>query len=310
MRFKGTTLRKIRDFFEWLVDIRPSHETIRQWINEIGSEYRKNKRKTKGSGIYSYDEQYLKIGGKMSYRLCLKDVVTNETVNERIVDNLNRQDIKYFIIDSLKGKEVSAIVTDGDPQYDQIFKEVARKFGVDKILHQLCTFHALKNLSKAISKSVKSINNRNLGYTTDYTDLKNSMKLVFSLDNESMKEKYLKRLPDGHQKRFLEIIQDEHQSLKEKARTIFEYFRERHYHKHISHQIDWIDNHWDKLTNFYEVSDIPKTNNVVEQHFSNTNPELVKRGFKDKDSLEKHLQAIAFYHNKNLSLKTRQALST
>ena len=53
MRVKGTALRKIRDFFEWLVDIRPSHETIRQWINEIGSEYRKDKRKTKGSSIYS-----------------------------------------------------------------------------------------------------------------------------------------------------------------------------------------------------------------------------------------------------------------
>jgi len=304
MRVKGTTLRKIRDFFEWLVDIRPSHETIRQWINEIGSEYRKDKRKTKGSGIYSYDEQYLKVSGKKSYRLCLKDVVTNETVNERIVDDLNKQYIKYFIIDSLKGKDVSAIVTDGDPQYDNILKEVAREFGIDNIMHQLCTFHALKNLSKAISKSVKSINNRNLGHTTDYTDLKNSMKLVFSLDKESMKEKYLKRLPDGHQKRFLEIIQDKNQSLKEKARTIFDHFSERDYHKYISHQINWIDNHWDKLTNFYEVSDIPKTNNVVEQHFSNTNPELVKRGFKDEDSLEKHLQAIAFYHNKNLSLKT------
>jgi len=270
MRVKDTTLRKIRDFFEWLVDIRPSHETVRHWINEIGSEYRKDERKMKCSGIYSYDEQYLKVSGKKSYRLCLKDVVTDETVNERIVDDLTKQDIKYFIIDSLKGKDVSAIVTDGDPQYDQILKEVARKFGIDKILHQLCTFHALKNLSKAISKSIKSIKNRNLGYTTDYTDLKNSMKLVFSLDNESMKEKYLKRLPDRHQKRFLEIIQDEHQSLKEKARTIFDHFSERDYHKYISYQIDCIDRNWDKFTNFYEVSDIPKTNNVQDYILSSS----------------------------------------
>jgi len=304
MRFKGATLRKIRDFFEWLIDIRPSHETIREWISEIGRKYKKNRTKTSGSGIYSYDEQYLYIGGKQHYRLCLKDVVTGKTVNERIVENLSKQNIKRFIIDSLENKEVSTIVTDGDPQYDGILKEVARKFGIDKILHQLCTFHVLKNLSKAISKSVKTIKNRDLGLTTDYTDLKNSMKLVFNLDNEKMKEKYLNRLPDGHQKRFSEIIQNENKSLKQKARMIFEYFSDRHYHKHISHQIDWIDRNWDKLTNFYEVSDIPKTNNAVEQHFSNTNPELVKRSFKNKDSLENHLLAIASHHNKNLSLKS------
>jgi len=39
MRIKGTTLRKIRDFFEWMVGVRPSHEIIRQWVNEVGEEY-------------------------------------------------------------------------------------------------------------------------------------------------------------------------------------------------------------------------------------------------------------------------------
>ncbi|MFP4001231.1 MAG: transposase [Thermoplasmata archaeon] len=304
MRIKGTALRKIRDFFEWLIDIRPSRETIRQWTNEIGKEYKNDRTKTSGSGIYSYDEQYLNIDGKKHYRLCLKDVVTEKTVNERIVDDLTKHNIKRFIIDSLNGKEVSVIVTDGDPQYDNILKEVAREFGIDKILHQLCTFHALKNLSKAISKSVKSIKNRNLGYTTNYNDLKNSMKLIFNLDDEKMIEKYLNRLSKGHQKRFSEIIQNENESMKEKARTIFEYFNGRDYHKHISNQIDWMDKNWNKLTNFYQSKDIPKTNNAVEQHFSNTNPELVKRGFKNKDSLENHLFAIASYHNKKLSLKS------
>lgn len=304
MRVKGTTLRKIRDFFDWLAGIRPSHETIRQWIDEIGERFKKNKGTTKGSGIYSYDEQYLKVGGKKCYRLCLKDVITNETVNERIVNELSKQNIKRFIIDSLTGKDVFAVVTDGDPQYDNILKEVAREFGIKKILHQLCTFHALKNLSKAVSKSIKVIKKRKLGFTTDYSNLKNSMKLVFSLDNEEMKEKYLNRLPGGYQNRFSKIINNENRSLKQKARTIFDHFSKRDYHKYISQQIKWIDKHWDKLTNFYEVANVPKTNNVVEQHFSYTNPELVKKGFKNKDCLENHLLAIAFYHNRSLSLKT------
>ncbi|MFW6375959.1 MAG: hypothetical protein ACOCZJ_02235, partial [Thermoplasmatota archaeon] len=130
------------------------------------------------------------------------------------------------------------VVTDGDLQYGSILKEVARDFGIDNILHQLCSFHALKNLSKAVSKSVKTIKNRNLGLTTDYTDLKNSMKLIFNLDNEKIRKKYLNRLPNEHQKKFSEIIHQKNSSLKKKARTIFEYFHKRNYHKYISHQLD------------------------------------------------------------------------
>jgi len=55
----------------------------------------------------------------------------------------------------LENKEVSAIVTDGDPQYDGILKEVARKFGINRILHQLCSFHALKIYQKLSANLLK-----------------------------------------------------------------------------------------------------------------------------------------------------------
>jgi len=60
--------------------------------------------------------------------------VTNRTINERIVDDHSKLNIKCFMIDSLENKEVSAIVTDGEAQYDNILKEVAKEFGV-KIAH-------------------------------------------------------------------------------------------------------------------------------------------------------------------------------
>ena len=307
MRIKGTTLRKIRDFFEWLTGIRPSHEIIRQWVNEIGEEYQKNRTVTAGSGIYNYDEQYLRIIGVKYYRLAFLDAITGETINEMVVKELSKEIIKDFLIQSLKGKNVLAVITDGVPQYDEILKVIARELGLEKkILHQLCTFHALKNFSKAIQDAIKDIKKRKLEYTTDYKNLKNTIKLTFNLDNKEAIKKYLKRLPEGPQKAFLKIINDKDITRKEKARNIFDYIYRwlPSYHPSISNQILWIHNHWDNLTHFYENSLIPKTNNNIEQHFANTNSRIVKRTFKTPSGLENYLFAMAAYKNKGLSLKT------
>ncbi len=241
------------------------------------------------------------------YRLALLDVITRETINEMVVKELTKENIKDFLILSLKGKNVLAMVTDGVPQYDDILKMVVRELGLKKkILHQLCTFHALKNFSKAIHDAVKDIEKRKLGYPTDYNNLKNTIKLTFSLDNKKTIKKYLKRLPKGHRKAFLKIINDKHTTRKEKARTIFDYIYRWHpsYHPYISNQVLWIHDHWDNLTHFYQNSLIPKTNNNIEQHFANTNPRIVKRTFKTPSGLEKYLFAMAAYKNKDLSLKT------
>lgn len=224
-----------------------------------------------------------------------------------MVKELAKENIKDFVIQSLKGKNVLAMVTDGVPHYDEILKEATRELGLEeKILHQLCTFHALKNFSKAIRNAVKDIEKRKLEYTTDYKNLKNTIKLAFSMGNKKAIQKYLKRLPEDHWKAFLNIINDNDFTLKEKARTIFDHIYRWHasYHKYISNQILWIHNHWGNLTHFYENSHIPKTNNNIEQHFANTNPRIVKHTFKNPTSLENYLSAIAAFKNKEISLKT------
>lgn len=307
MRIKGTTLRKVRDFFGWLVGIHPSHEIIRQWVNEVGEDYQKTRDVTKGSGIYCYDEEYLRIKGVRHYRLALVDAITTETVNEKVVKELSKDNIKDFLVTSLSGKKVLAIISDGDPQYDNILKDITEELDLqEEILHQLCIFHALKSFSRAIHKAIKDIKRRKLGYTTDYKNLKNTIKLTFSLDNRKTMKKYLKRLPENHRKTFLKVIHDKEKTLKEKARRIFDYVYRWHlnYHTYISLQILWIHTHWDNLTHFYEHTQIPKTNNVIEQHFSKTNPKTVKHTFKNPKSLENYLFAIAAYHNKKLSLIT------
>ena len=63
MRVSGTALRKIRKFFGLLAGVCPSHEIVRQWTDEVGRDYQKSRTVTVGSGIYNYDEQYLRIKG-------------------------------------------------------------------------------------------------------------------------------------------------------------------------------------------------------------------------------------------------------
>ncbi len=83
---------------------------------------------------------------------------------------------------------------------------------------------------------------------------------------------------------------------------------EKYCEEHINEKHTWSSIHHPqtlgKLTHFYKNSQIPKTNNIIEQHFANTNPKVVKCTFKPPSSLENYLFAIAAYKNKDLSLKT------
>ncbi len=129
----------MRNFLDRLVGVRPSHETVRQWVIEVGENYRQSKEKTRGSGIYCYDEQYLRIKGRRHYRLTIVDAVSGEVVNEQVVKDRTDENIKNFLVTSLSGKKVLVIVSDGDPDYDNILIEVQRELNlVEDILHQLC----------------------------------------------------------------------------------------------------------------------------------------------------------------------------
>ena len=78
IRAEDTSLRKIKDLLELLKNVAPSPETIRLWINKKGKKYKQNREISEGSGIYSYDEQYIKIDGERFYRLAIKDVDTEK----------------------------------------------------------------------------------------------------------------------------------------------------------------------------------------------------------------------------------------
>ena len=80
-----------------------------------------------------YDEQYLKIDGNRFYKLSLYDSIIDKIVLEDIVDNLEYNTVKSFIVKAITDSDVNAISTDHRRKYKRIMDEL-------KIDHQLCIF--------------------------------------------------------------------------------------------------------------------------------------------------------------------------
>lgn len=58
------------------------------------------------SGVYSYDEQFLKVNGEDRTRLSLIDLNTHVQLNRLIVKEFNIKIVESFIKTTLKGKKL------------------------------------------------------------------------------------------------------------------------------------------------------------------------------------------------------------
>jgi len=62
---------------------------------------------------------------------------------------------------------------------------MARELEIDDgIIHLFCIFDALKGLNKAPKKPRKTKKNGDIVYTADYSNLKDTIRSVFNLDDE------------------------------------------------------------------------------------------------------------------------------
>lgn len=100
----------------------PSHQTIYNWIDEMNQ--KSDAIEPNLSGYYCYDEQYLKIDGKRSYRINLIDSILNKPVRESIVNDLEYDTVKSFIEKAISGIPVHAITTDHRREYKSIMDEL------------------------------------------------------------------------------------------------------------------------------------------------------------------------------------------
>ena len=139
-----TSLRNMRSFFLGLIDVKISHETIRNNVPVIPHD------KWYSSGYFVYDEQYSHIHGVESFRTLLKDSKTGKFI-EGIIDDLSEDNIERFLLNALPQflvpKKIT-ITTDGY-RYDDVLKETSRKLGI-RIRRQRCLFHIEKDIAHKI----------------------------------------------------------------------------------------------------------------------------------------------------------------
>ena len=89
------------------------------------------------SGYYCYDEQYIKIEGRKSYRLTLFDSLLNIPVAEEIAEKTDYKTVYSFLRSILANKPLTTITTD----HVRMYKGIIEKLGA---LHQLCILHIVQ----------------------------------------------------------------------------------------------------------------------------------------------------------------------
>ena len=118
----------------------------------------------KSSGIYCYDEEFIKINKSIYVRMTIIDYKTKIIINDQIIpkNQFQQKTIQKFLKESLKGLKINTIITDGYKVYEDIIKDLGAK-------HQKCVFHIMQNLMNPLQKMINK-------YTKKIKHLENSIK--------------------------------------------------------------------------------------------------------------------------------------
>ena len=270
----------------------------------------------KASGYYHYDEEYIKISGKVYVRLSLIDAHTRIIIKDIIIhkDEFNKEYIKTFLTESLKGLKLNTIITDGYRAYPEIIDELGVK-------HQLCTFHIMQNLMTPLNKKVRILEKRIESHETKINkkqDKINKLKAEYPYKQgrpPKTDKKATKNLEDRKQLKMekseltsqLKQYKKELKELltyKNKIKTMFR-------SKTLKTAMNRFNRMWDKkeappqiiydflkslskkinrALEFTQDKYIPKTNNLVELFYKVTFPGKIKRIFRTIEGVENRIR--------------------
>lgn len=253
--FTDASLERLQDICTVHFSVRPSDEQIRHWITEDTGEIVANDLPMH-SGIYTYDEQYLRIDGKRAYRLLLYDDLMGAPVAEQVVDGCTKPTVREFLSTALEDKPVSVVTTDGRSDYAEIVEDHLDAF------HHRCHYHFLKNgekkLRKKIFQSVRYSNAKKLHAAIVWSEFKS----VFAAPS------YAAAL------RRFEAVLDKIEHLPPAVRTYVEEVMEN----------------FDKFAIHLRDEWVPSTSNNAERYFSHTKSAQVKRRFRTYEGVQSFLK--------------------
>ena len=249
MKIGYQSQRKISKYFEIFLEIRISHQTIRNWSNKNHDDTIHNK-ELEYSGYYLYDEQFLRLNGVRHYRLTLYDAILNIPISESIVRHRIPANTKKFILNSTKNKPFYCLTTDLFPMYRNVADEIGVK-------HQLCIFHLFQTINHKIKVYCRQ---NKINGKEKYHIYENAEKLKNCFRQNSKKEAIEK---------FKQYLQN-YNAIPVVLKDFIRKHIINHFHRYVEHLDD---------------SEIEKTSNKVENYYRQTNPEKIKKLYKTKNGI-------------------------
>src|SRR3989344_5459646 len=243
----------------------------------------KQEKFSSASGVYYYDEQYLKVNGEETCRLVIKDRVTGKVIVDVQTPDAKKETIKKVMQIALEGLPVEVFIVDMKRQYPELIREL---FPNAKI--QWCIFHLDKLIWKELQDefgknpplcqlyNVYTLFNIFFDHSLELVKLEELLKKFETLKTEDAKSN--KEIEHVLRKEFSQFVKE----LKKQRR------RE---HKKLQKRITCIKENWNKFTLFQHDTRVEPTNNGVEHYFAATLAKTDKKDFRSNAAVTRELTA-------------------
>ena len=253
--FTDASLEALQDICTVHFGLRPSDQQLSNWTTEDTREIVENDL-PQYSGVYTYDEQYLRIDGERAYRFTLYDDLMDAPVGERVADRLTKDTVRDFLTELLNDKPAYVITTDGRDEYAEIVEDDVDAF------HHRCYFHFLRNAEKKLRNTVfRSVRHSN------------AEKLHAAIVWSEFKSVFAARSYAAALRRF-EAVLDKVEHLPSTVRTYVEEVMEN----------------FDKFALHLQDEWVPSTTNDCERYFGHTKPTRIKRRFRSVEGARSFLK--------------------
>ena len=258
----GAGLHKIRFDLKQQHNIEISHQSIENIL--LNSNYQFNYDNWTYSGYYLFDSLWVKINGEWNYILALFDVKLNTLVSVKLVESEDSKTIYQFLNESLRNQKKISIGTDLKHEYREAIDKL-------KVKHHFCKFY----VKQAVNKRFKYYFDKN-PLSEDEKDILNCLKhdIYKILDAKDLNT--AKELRN-------ELINKKYTKNKFTNKILWKF----------------IISYFKKLTTHLENTNIPSTNNKIENIFQKVFPKHIKRTMKIEQGLLARFMLKLNYWNLN-----------
>src|SRR3989344_57743 len=269
----------------------------------------KQEKFSSASGVYYYDEQYLKVNGEETCRLVIKDCVTGKVIVDVQTSDAKKETIKKVMQIALEGLPVDVFIVDMKRQYPELIHELFQNAKI-----QWCIFHLYKLIWKELQDefgktpplcqlyNVYTLFNTFFDHSLELAKLEELLKRFETLKTEDAKSN--KEIEQMLRKEFSKFVKElkkqrrrEHKkvprrTLEESEKTFATILQQNTlYTKKLQKRIEYIKENWNKFTLFQRDTRVEPTNNGVEHYFATTLAKTDKKDFRSKAAVTRELTA-------------------